>query len=147
MIFIKKVFMFMGIPYEEGGRSVKFDLDAFVRHFKLHSSTAYYAIRYIEQAGYWTLSEELEIASKVRFDVSRDELYKVQLGSKEMDTFVKVLLRMYSGIFSGYVTIDEEDSKSRALCRGGCEGKTHHSFQQTYNDLCAKIPFTDSYLL
>ncbi|NMB37481.1 MAG: RecQ family ATP-dependent DNA helicase [Bacteroidales bacterium] len=105
----QKVFMFMGIPYEEGaGRSVKFDLDAFVRHFKLHSSTAYYAIRYIEQAGYWTLSEELEIASKVRFDVSRDELYKVQLGSKEMDTFVKVLLRMYSGIFSGYVTIDEE---------------------------------------
>ncbi len=105
----QKVFIFMGIPYEEGaGRSVKFDLDAFVRHFKLHSSTAYYAIRYIEQAGYWTLSEELEIASKVRFDVPRDELYKIQLGSNEMDTFVKVLLRMYSGIFSGYVTIDEE---------------------------------------
>jgi ATP-dependent DNA helicase RecQ len=105
----QKVFIFLGIPYEEGrGRSVKFDLDAFVGHFKLHSATAYYAIRYIEQAGYWTLSEELEIPSKVRFDVSRDELYKVQLGSNEMDTFVKVLLRMYTGIFSDYVTIDEE---------------------------------------
>ena len=105
----QKIFIFLGIPYEEGGgRSVKFDLDAFVKHFKLHSATAYYAIRYIEQAGYWTLSEELEIASRVRFDVSRDELYKVQLGSKEMDTFVKVLLRMYTGIFSDYVTIDEE---------------------------------------
>ncbi|HPB89074.1 MAG TPA: ATP-dependent DNA helicase RecQ [Bacteroidales bacterium] len=105
----QKVFIFLGIPYEEGGgRSVKFDLDAFVKHFKLHSATAYYAIRYIEQAGYWTLSEELEIASRVRFDVSRDELYKVQLGSNEMDTFVKVLLRMYTGIFSDYVTIDEE---------------------------------------
>lgn len=105
----QKVFIFLGIPYEEGrGGSVKFDLDAFVRQFKLHSATAYYAIRYIEQAGYWTLSEELEIPSKVRFDVSRDELYKVQLGSNEMDTFVKVLLRMYTGIFSGYVTIDEE---------------------------------------
>ncbi len=105
----QKVFIFLGIPYEEGrGGSVKFDLDEFVRHFKLHSATAYYAIRYIEQAGYWTLSEELEIPSKVRFDVSRDELYRVQLGSNEMDTFVKVLLRMYPGIFSGYVTIDEE---------------------------------------
>ena len=92
MIFTKG-FIFLRIPYEEGGgRSVKFDLDAFVT-FKLHSATSMPSD---------TLSRpvtgrfrRVEIASRVRLTF-RDELYKVQLSSKEMDTFVKVLLRMYT---------------------------------------------------
>ena len=32
----------------------------------------------------------------------------MQLGSEEMDNFVKTLMRMYEGLFGGYVTIDEE---------------------------------------
>jgi len=40
--------------------------------------------------------------------VTRDELYGLQLRSPETDAFVSVLMRMYEGLFSGYVTIDEE---------------------------------------
>lgn len=104
-----KVFNFLKIPYEEGaGSSRKFSVEEFAQHFQLHSATAYYAIKYIEQSGYWNLTEELEIPPKISFLVKRDELYRVQLADKDMDNFVKLLMRMYTGLFSGYVPINEE---------------------------------------
>ena len=81
---------------------------AFAAHFHLHARMAYYAIKYLETAGYWTLTETLQIPAKVQFTVSRDELYRIQLGSDDIDRFVKLLLRMYTGIFTEYVSVDEE---------------------------------------
>ncbi len=105
----QKVHNFLKIPYEEGrDKGYKFDLAAFAKQYKLQVSKAYYAIKYIEMSGYWTLTEELEIPSKISVSVSRDELYGIQLGNTETDTFLKVLMRMYEGLFSGYVSIDEE---------------------------------------
>ena len=105
----QKVFIFIGYAYEEGrGASVKFELEKFAKHYGLHARTAYYAIKYIETAGYWTLTETLQIPAKIQFTVSRDELYRIQLGSEDMDRFIKLLLRMYTGLFTEYVPIDEE---------------------------------------
>ena len=105
----QKVHIFLGFAYEEGrGACVKFDIEAFARHFKLHARTAYYAVKYIESSGYWTLTETLSIPAKLQFTVSRDELYRVQLGDAQTDRFVKLLLRMYPGLFSMYVPVDED---------------------------------------
>ena len=105
----QKVFVFLGYAYEEGrGASVKFELEKFAKHFRLHARTAYYAIKYIETAGYWTLTETLQIPAKLQFLVTRDELYRIQLGSGDTDRFVKLLLRMYTGLFTEYVPIDVE---------------------------------------
>ena len=105
----QKVHNFLQIPYETGkDAGYKFDLAAFAKKYKLQASRAYYAIKYIEMSGYWTLTEELDIPSKLSMLVTRDELYGLQLRSPETDAFVSVLMRMYEGIFSGYVTIDEE---------------------------------------
>ena len=105
----QKVHNFLKIPYETGkDKGYKFDLAAFAKQYKLQAAKAYYAIKYIEMSGYWTLTEELDIPSKISITVSRDELYGIQLGSAEIDTFLKVLMRMYEGLYSGYVTIDEE---------------------------------------
>ncbi|MCQ2138665.1 MAG: RecQ family ATP-dependent DNA helicase [Bacteroidales bacterium] len=105
----QKVFQYLDIAYEEGaGQSRKFDVEDFAKQYRLNAATAYYAIKYIEQSGYWSLSDELEIPSKLRFAIARDALYKVQLKDAEMDTFLKVIMRMYTGIFNGYVSIDEE---------------------------------------
>ena len=105
----QKVFIYLGIPYEEGGgTSRKFDVAEFARHYALFPATAYNAVRYIAQSGYWTLTEEMQIPSRIRFKVSRDALYRIQLDDYSLDTFVKVLLRCYSGLFTEYVKIDEE---------------------------------------
>ena len=105
----QQVFVYLGYAYEEGkGSSSKFEIEKFARRFKLNASEAWYAVKYIESSGYWTLTETLQIPAKIQFTVTRDELYRVQLGSEEMDSFVKLLLRMYTGLFTEYVPVDEE---------------------------------------
>ncbi len=105
----QKVHNFLEVPYEQGkDRGFKFDLAAFVKQYKLQSAKAYYAIKYIEMSGYWTLTEELDIPSRLSILVSRDALYGIQLDSAETDAFLKVLMRMYEGLYNGYVSIDEE---------------------------------------
>ena len=105
----QKVFIWLGFAYEEGkDASAKFELEKFAQRFRLHARTAYYAIKYLETAGYWTLTETVQIPAKIQFTVSRDDLYRVQLGNAETDAFVKLLLRMYTGLFTEYVPIDEE---------------------------------------
>ena len=105
----QKVFQYLGYAYEEGNGSVnKFDLADFARHFSLNAPTAYYAIKYIEQEGYWELTDELDNPAKIMFTVSRDSLYKVQVNNRTLDTFLKSLMRIYTGIFSKITPIDEE---------------------------------------
>ncbi len=105
----QKVYTYLGYAYEEGkGASVKFELEAFAKHFRLHARTAWYAVKYLETAGYWTLTEMLQIPARIQFAVSRDELYRIQLGNEDTDRFVKLLLRMYTGLFTEYVPVDVE---------------------------------------
>ena len=42
------------------------------------------------------------------FLVNRDELYAIQLKNESLDSFIKSLLRLYEGLFGGYLSIDEE---------------------------------------
>lgn len=104
----QKVFIYLQIPYEAGRESVnKFNLQEFARKFSLNAVSAYYAIKYIEQEGYWELTDEIDNPSKIMFIVNRDELYKVQLGNVGLDSFIKSLLRMYTALFSRITPIDE----------------------------------------
>ena len=104
----QKVFTYLGIPYEEGAMSSrKFNLEDFCRKFKLFSSSAYYAIKYIEMSGYWSLTEEIDISSRINMLVDREALYSQQLG-QDLDTLLNVIMRMYPGLFGGFITIDEE---------------------------------------
>ena len=105
----QKVFNYLNLAFEEGeGMTLAFDWMDFVRRYKLQASMAYYAIKYIEMCGYWTLTEELDNPARVMFDVTREDLYNVQLKRKDIDTFVKALMRLYPAIFSQFVRIDEE---------------------------------------
>ncbi len=104
----QKVFTYLGIPYEEGAMSSrKFNLEDFCRKFKLFSSSAYYAIKYIEMSGYWSLTEEIDISSRINMLVDRESLYSQQLG-QDLDNLMNVIMRMYPGLFGGFITIDEE---------------------------------------
>ncbi|MBO4656604.1 MAG: ATP-dependent DNA helicase RecQ [Bacteroidales bacterium] len=104
----QKVFNYLGIAYEEGAMSSrKFDLEDFCRKYKLFSLGAYYAIKYLEMSGYWSLTEEIDIASRINMLVEREALYLQQL-SADLDTLLSVIMRMYPGLFGGYITIDEE---------------------------------------
>ncbi len=105
----QKLYNFADIAYGHGKDiALRFNLIAFALKYKLHSPTAYYAIKYLESEGILKLTEELDNPSRIVFVFNRDELYGVQLKNETLDTFIKSLLRLYQGLFSGYVSIDEE---------------------------------------
>lgn len=105
----QKVFIYLNIPYEGGNESVnKFNLIEFSKKFSLNYVSAYYAIKYLEQEGYWELTDELDNPSRIMFTVGRDELYKVQIDNPELDRFIKSVLRIYTALFSRLTPIDEE---------------------------------------
>ena len=104
-----KVHAFYEIPYDTGmGRQLKFDLEAFCRHFKLQRQTAYYAILYIERTGHWTLSEDVDISTKIQIAVNRDYLYEIEFEDSRMPRILEMLMRRYTGVFSYPVPIDED---------------------------------------
>lgn len=104
-----KVHVFYEIPYDTGaGRQLKFDLDGFCRHFKLQRQAVYYSIVYIERTGHWTLSEDVDISTKVQIVLNRSELYDVDLPDPLMPHLLDILMRKYTGVFSYPVPVDED---------------------------------------
>ena len=104
-----KVHIFYGIPYDAGvGRQLKFDLDEFCRHFKLQRSSAYYAIMYIDRTGHWTMSEDVDISTKIQIAVDRNDLYDIEFPDRRMPQLLEILMRKYTGVFSYPVPIDED---------------------------------------
>lgn len=104
-----KVHVFFEVPYDTGaGRQLKFDLEEFCRHFRLQRSSAYYAIIYIERTGHWTLSEDVDIDTKVQIRVDRNELYDIDFPDPRMSQLLEILMRKYTGLFSWPVPIDED---------------------------------------
>ena len=105
----QKMYKFFNIAYEDGAGAVyKFNLLEFVRRYRLNAATAYNAIKYIETAGYWSVTDEIDNPTRITFTVNRDDLYRIQLRDPSLDTFVKALMRIYPGLFSHLVSIDED---------------------------------------
>ena len=103
-----KVHTFFNIPYDTGeGRQLKFNIEDFCKHYSLQRASAYYAIIYIERTGHWTLSEDMDISTRVQITVDRNDLYDIELPDARMVTLLDVLMRKYTGLFSYPVPIDE----------------------------------------
>lgn len=90
------------------GEGYTFEIMDFCVKFRVHSSMVYNSIKLLQYIGYLSLSEEFLSKTRIMFTTKRDALYKVQLKYREIDNFVNIILRLYSGLFSGYVQIDEE---------------------------------------
>lgn len=65
------------------------------------------ALRILTRMGYIEYVEEMEYASRLRFIIERDELYKINNLPHEYENLITALLRNYSALFSDYVFIDE----------------------------------------
>lgn len=90
------------------GEGYDFDMMDFCVKFKIYSTTVQHSIKLLQYIGYLNLTEEFESSTRIMFIVRREELYRIQLKYNEVDNFVKVILRLYTGLFTSFVTIDEE---------------------------------------
>jgi ATP-dependent DNA helicase RecQ len=86
----------------------EFSLQGFAQSFKFQQAMVFNSLKILQREGYLEFTEEVDSPSRVYFTVSRDDLYKFQVSNADMDGFVKLLLRSYTGLFTGFVAIDEE---------------------------------------
>jgi ATP-dependent DNA helicase RecQ len=110
---IKKVYNALGnyfqLPYGAGKyMALDFSLADFAITYKLNIHSAYSSLKMLEQEGYIELTDELNNPAKLHFLVNRDDLYKFQVANTAFDGFIKLVMRSYEGLFSDYVSIDEE---------------------------------------
>ena len=106
----QKVHIFLGIPYEYGEMSQhQFDFGAFCKKFGLSMASAWYAIKYIEQAGHWTLTESADVKTRVMICVDRGAFYNYKFDDPVLPRLLEILMRKYTGIYNYPVSIDEDE--------------------------------------
>lgn len=89
------------------GEGFEFDINNFCEKYNLESFKTYNILKYLEKEEYIKLMDAFHTPSKLHFAIDNDELYRFQVANVHYDSFIKLLLRSYSGLFENYVTINE----------------------------------------
>ena len=107
--------VFLQIPMGNGeGLSFNLDTHQFSNEYKFSPISVFNSLKFLERAGFFTLSEDLKNASKVYIPVTREELYRFQIANEQYDDFIKLLLRSYTGLFTAFAPIQERELAKRA---------------------------------
>lgn len=85
----------------------EFNLEKFCVNFKLFPVPAVSALNILTRAGYIDYREEEESTSRLLFLTTRDDLYYLRMLTGNLDKVVQAVLRLYCGIFSDYVFVEE----------------------------------------
>jgi len=109
---IKKVYQavanYLQLPAGSGeGNYFDFDINDFVKKFKMNSHTAVYALKALEQDNWLSLNEQVFLPSKVKFITNKEALYDFERSHPELEPAIKALLRGYEGIFDFPTSISE----------------------------------------
>lgn len=107
------------VPLGSGKNNVfDFNMAEFVSRFRLPVIETYNSLAFLQREGYVEFTEEINNPSRVHFIVGRDDLYKFQVANESFDGFIKLLLRSYTGMFTEFVTINEDSlAKKAAITR------------------------------
>ena len=99
---------YLQIPAGSGaGNYFDFDINDFVKKFKLNTHTAVYALKALEQDNWLALNEQVFLPSKVKFTTNKETLYDFEKTHPELEPTVKALLRAYEGIYDFPTSISE----------------------------------------
>ena len=115
---IKQIYHHIGNYYQLAhgageGLSLEFDMADFCNRFKLDSHRTLHAIKFLERDGYIAMTETVFLPSRVQVLFSSEALYRFQVEQPIYDSFIKVLLRSYGGIFDQLTGIKEGDLGKR----------------------------------
>lgn len=99
-------FLMVAIGSGKGG-VFGFRIEDFSKRFGFQINAVYHSLKLLERQEYLSYVENVDNYSRILFTVRRDDLYKIQLGSAELDAFTKLILRSYTGVFTDFVNVDE----------------------------------------
>lgn len=83
-----------------------FSLQKFCSIYKYPLIPTHNALKILELAGYIEYTDDTDNQSRIIFSIYRDELYKYEF-TKEYELLISIVLRLYTGIFADYVSINE----------------------------------------
>jgi ATP-dependent DNA helicase RecQ len=109
---IRHVYQCLGNYYQIAhgageGLVLDFDIGDFCSRFKLDAVKTINALKFLEHDGYLMLTESVYLPARVQIEVSSEELYRFQIENAFYDSFIKVMLRSYGGMFDHYSPIQE----------------------------------------
>jgi len=109
---IRHVYQCLGNYYQIAhgageGLVLDFDIGDFCSRFKLDAVKTINALKFLEHDGYLMLTESVYLPARVQIEVSSEELYRFQIENAFYDSFIKVMLRSYGGMFDNYSPIQE----------------------------------------
>lgn len=116
---VKQVYQALGnflqLPVGSG-RDVSFDFDfeKFSSTYKLKPVTAFNALKILERDGYLTLNDAWDNPSRIFFICSKEDLYRYQIKNTEADKILRIILRSYSGVFTDFTRISENEIARRS---------------------------------
>lgn len=93
--------------------TLEFDIGNFCSRFKLDAIKTINALKFLEHDEYIALSESVFLPSRVKILIGPEELYRFQIEFSHYDSFIKILLRSYGGLFEQYAQIKESDLARR----------------------------------
>lgn len=106
---------YLHVPLHTGkGVSYDFDLNEFAAQYQVDPLVAYHSIKVLEMDGYLSLSESVNLPSRILFTVNNEQLYRFQIQHPTLDYLIKVMLRSYTGLFDEFVKINEKEIAKRA---------------------------------
>lgn len=85
------------------------DLIDFSSKFKLSAIQAHSALNLLTLAGYLDYAEDQSNSSRLRFLLTRHELYKLRQMDEASESLIQQILRHYPGLFTDYVYINEKE--------------------------------------
>jgi ATP-dependent DNA helicase RecQ len=115
---IKEIYQALGnylkIPYGNGKDCfAEFDIGDFSENYNFPPVIVYNALKFLEKEGYLLLSDAVHTPSRIFIRTDKESLYRFQVENAYFDPFIKTLLRSYSGIFTEYSSIREEEMAKR----------------------------------
>jgi ATP-dependent DNA helicase RecQ len=106
---------FLQLPVGAGmDVSFDFDFEKFSGIYKMKPVTVFSALKILERDGYLTLNDAWDDPSRIYFTCSKEDLYRYQLENVEADKVLRIILRSYSGVFTDFTRISENEIARRS---------------------------------
>ena len=117
--YIRKIYEDINFYYQMAmgdgrGCTFAFNIDEFCRNFKHFPVQTDSALKILTRAGYLEYTDEQDNASRIMFIITKEELYRIREQSEDTEKLLRILLRSYTGLFTDYAYISEDNLSTRS---------------------------------
>lgn len=117
--YIRKIYEDINFYYQMAmgdgrGCIFAFNIDEFCRNFKHFPVQTDSALKILTRAGYLEYTDEQDNVSRIMFTITKEELYRIREQSEYTEKLIRILLRSYTGLFTDYAYISEDNLSTRS---------------------------------